>query len=360
MEKPSMKKQLNQKQSQIQKELIRDRTDDPSPNVGKTISLQENTQEAVQDTNDKDALEAVQKILQDATQEDIQNIFREAIMETTRKVILESKNPPRRSLLRQFGEWWETTPVERFLEDIEDILQKSALLSILSLVANITIVVSLFGWWVGRSERRENEIFQTWEMTENLSGDRSEAAKLIVQRLHRNGASLTGLDLRDSNLYEVNLQNAHMLEVDLTGAMLIKANLRSANLTNSALDYARLSEADLRHAYLQSTSLLGATLEKANLSVSDLFRANLADADMTEANLQEANLVGANLQGAILENANLQGAFYSVEVAEFCSPDPCPTLFPEGFNPDDYGMQVVQTNEDRQKFSEALNREENR
>ena len=93
-------------------------------------------------------------------------------------------------------------------------------------------------------------------------GDSAESLREAVIAATREGANLSGADLR--------------------GAYLIGANLRDANL----------SDADLRDA---------------NLGGANLRDANLSDADLRDAYLSCANLSGADLRGAYLIGANLRG-----------------------------------------------------
>ena len=77
---------------------------------------------------------------------------------------------PKVSSIRKFADWWDTTLVEKFLEDVDYLLKKSAFLSVISLLAQITIIISLITWITGIEERRENEIFATWQVVNQASG----------------------------------------------------------------------------------------------------------------------------------------------------------------------------------------------
>ena len=195
-----------------------------------------------------------------------------------------TKSPSKRPL-RRFTTWWETTAVEKFLEDVVFLLKNAALLDIINLLAGITIIISLITWWTDRKERWENEIFSTWQVVNSASEDRSGVVRIALERLLRNEFSLAGLKLKNSNLFDADLQ-----EADLAFADLQKANLAIADL----------QEAILERANLQGAFLIAANLQKANLSHANLQKANLFD-----ANLQEANLFDANLQEANLFDANL-------------------------------------------------------
>ena len=208
---------------------------------------------------------------------------------------LTSKRP-----LRRFAAWWETTTVEKFLEDIVFLLKNAALLDIINLVAGVTIIISLGTWLIGKQERWEDDIFSTWQVINDANNDQSGVTKLALERLLRNGFSLSGLDLSEVNLEGANLQEANLVEADLQEAYLIRANLQEANL-----EVANLREANLWGANLREANLMGAYLEVANLQEANLWGTNIWGANLQEANLEEANLEVANLQEANLEEAEI-------------------------------------------------------
>ncbi len=185
-----------------------------------------------------------------------------------------------------------------------------------------------------------------------LSKEVSQGEKKSFQAANLQGADLSG----------IHLFNAYLMEANLYRANLRKAILIGTKLNGSSLSLADLSEADLRETYLIGAYLRGAHLRGANLSVANLsgayliganlYRANLSGAyligaNLYRANLSGANLIGANLSGAYLYRADLRGAdLYRADLrganliganlsgAKFDSN----TIFPEGFNPEEYGM----------------------
>ena len=220
--------------------------------------------------------------------------------------------------LRRLVNWWKRTGIEKFLEDIVFLLKNAALLNIINLLANVTIIISLGTWWISRQERWEDEIFSTWQIVNDASEDQSGVTRLALERLLRNGFSLSGLDLNKTNLKKANLEKADLEEANLQEAVLIEANLREA-----AIKFANLEKADLEEANLQQANLIGANLQEAvlegtnlqqavlegtNLQQANLMEANLQQTNLVETNLQQANLVGANLRKAILKFADLQQA----------------------------------------------------
>lgn len=160
----------------------------------------------------------------------------------------------------------------------------------------------------------------------------SDALYRAVQRLHRDRASLSnleipranlaGIDLQGSNLREANLQGAILQGANLEGAILRAANLQGANLKDTHLKNAilwdanlqgaDLSAADLQGADLYEAELQGANLSAANLQGAGLSLTKLQGANLTQADLQRASLSGADLQGANLTRCNLRGAHLSL------------------------------------------------
>ncbi|MGK7920291.1 MAG: pentapeptide repeat-containing protein [Trichodesmium sp.] len=200
-------------------------------------------------------------------------------------------------LIRRFADWWERTPIEKFLEDIDYLLKKSAILSIISLLANVTLILSLISWLRGREERKEEKLFATWTIINDGKGDQSGVVKTAVERLHKEGFDLYRLELNETNLAEANLSGANLMEANFSGA-----NFSGANLSGTPLLGANLSEANLMEA-----NLSGANLMETNLSQANFFGANLSEAILIEANFSGANLLAANLSGSGLPEANLSG-----------------------------------------------------
>ena len=216
--------------------------------------------------------------------------------------------------IKRFADWWETTPIEKFvLEDIKYLLEESAFVSIVTLIAEITIILSLITWITGRKERWENEIFSTWQVVNNAPEDQSGVVKLALERLLSNDFSLAGLKLQNTYLYGANLQKAELRRANLQKADLRTANLQKAGISGVNLKQAYLIETNLQQAYLIETNLQQADLSGANLQQANLRRAKLQQAYLIETNLQQADLSGANLHKADLSGANLyKAALYVV------------------------------------------------
>ena len=241
-------------------------------------------------------------------------------------IVVPSSPQRKKPLLRRIATWWETTPIEQFLEDIAFIFKNAAIIDIINLAASLTIIASLTSWWLGADERRqaaievrENELFATWGVIKNASEDKSGVARVAAERLHRNGFSLAGLDLQETNLVNIKLDGANLRGANLEGANLRKANLKnipvSIEIPDRDSEWILTEEEEekrnpLGELYIEESKLQRADLRDTNLQGANLVGANLQNAHLGGANLQGANLVGANLQGANLVGANLQGASF--------------------------------------------------
>ena len=235
----------------------------------------------------------------------------------TNKTKFSSKRP-----IRRFAAWWETTAIEKLLEDVEFFLKNAALLEIINLVAGITIIISLITWLTTEKQRRNAEIYQAWQVItaaydQSGSGGRKEALEFLNSEPRRfpwfwikwKKQSLAGLAAPKAFLLEIELQDADLRLANLQDADLQLANLQDAYLYSANLQDAYLAKANLQEANLLSANLQDADLRLANLQDANLYSTNLQDAFLAEANLQDAFLRLANLQDANLSSANLQHAF---------------------------------------------------
>ncbi len=164
------------------------------------------------------------------------------------------------SFVRKFTYWWESTSIEKFLEDIEYFLQNSAFLNIIALIAEVTIITSLFGWWLHRAERKETEIFSTLQVISVAPEDQSGVVKIALERLLRDDFSLQGLNLKNTNLEGISFQQANLRDV-----VFEQTNLRRADLRGAILLEANLQQADLMRADLGEANLEGAIFGKTRM-----------------------------------------------------------------------------------------------
>jgi len=206
--------------------------------------------------------------------------------------------------IRRFADWWETTAIEKFVEDIDYLLTNFAILNVVGLLANITLIVGLFSWLTGFQERKEEKHFSAWSVINEGQGDKSGVVTAAVERLNQEGFSLSGLKLNKTNLHDANLSGARLFEADLSEAILSRVKLTKANLVLANLSKVFFIGADLNEAYLN-----GANLSQANMIGINFTEANLGGVNLSEANFDLANLDGANLRGTYLFNAkNLSNA----------------------------------------------------
>ena len=113
-----------------------------------------------------------------------------------------------------------------------------------------------------------------------------ESLGTILEHMVKDGYSLKGLDLSNTDLRDTILKNA-----DLSDSILTGANLRGAKLQKAILTNADLTNANLR---------------VSNLYKADLTNSTLAFADMRDANIKKATLTGANLSSADLRGTGLE------------------------------------------------------
>ncbi|MDB9397237.1 pentapeptide repeat-containing protein [Microcystis aeruginosa] len=255
----------------------------------------------------------------------------------------------------------------QMIDHLKKTCQKTLkLLEQLGPISNLAVLIAAITYLTyGEQKQRNSDVTQAWTVItaayeQKGSGGRIQALELLnaspgIPGRHRfpwfwltwNPESLQGLEAPNAFLQNIQLPNA-----DLWQANLKNANLRGANLQNSSLEGANLQKSILAAAHLQGSrlriaNLAGADLFRANLRGANLRGANLHSAGLVEANLQSSDLAGAKLQMATLHRANLQDAKYtdastSPKLCESLSLSyPCPTGFPEGFNPESRGMVKI-------------------
>ncbi|MDG2201473.1 MAG: pentapeptide repeat-containing protein [Phycisphaerales bacterium] len=153
--------------------------------------------------------------------------------------------------------------------------------------------------------------------------------------------NLPGADLSGANLSGVYMFGVYMFGADLTGADLTGADLTNANLTNADLTGSILTNAIL--GGVSSGGIVGEPADLPNGFVLangylvgggvDLTGADLSGADLTGAVIYGSNFTGADLTGADL--SKLSGWEFATWIGATYDDD---TLFPEGMDPDEYGM----------------------
>lgn len=240
--------------------------------------------------------------------------------ESRRRVIESLSFQQNDRFIRRFADWWETTPIEKFLEDIAFLLKNAALLDIINLVAGITIIISLVTWLLTGKQRRDAEVYQAWQVItaahgQSGSGGRRKALESLNSRPWRfpwigwtgegwfwdeddekcKKKRLLGFRWEREPLVGLSAPNAYLAGIHLCGADLIHANLGGADLKGADLQGANLVLADLKRA----------NLRRANLQKANLVYANLQGAALSYADLKKADLGSANLKGVSLWKVNL-------------------------------------------------------
>ncbi|MGD1700655.1 Uma2 family endonuclease [Dapis sp. BLCC M229] len=217
----------------------------------------------------------------------------------------EKETPEKQTrLIRRIADWWVTTPIEKFFEDIDYLLKNVAILDVVSLLANITLILILLSWLTEFKERKEQRHFSTWSVINEGQGDKSGVVTTALERLNKEGFSLSGLQLNKTNLHDANLNGARLFQANFSEAILSRVKLTKANLVLVNLSQVFFIGADLNEAYLN-----GANLSKANMIGINFTEADLGGTNLSEADFDSANLDGANLRGTYLFNAkNLSNA----------------------------------------------------
>ena len=214
--------------------------------------------------------------------------------------------------------YWKHRLIERALATFVRDLESLAIFKLLSLLTNITIIVSLVAFLInGERYQHNQQIFGAWQTITNAheqagSGGRIQALEFLNSSPGSPGrrrwfgavwspVSLAGVDLRRAHLIgvylpEAILRSANFQNADLGGANFQNGDLQYVELQNSRLDYSNLQGVNLKHAKLQN----------ANLQYANLANANLLSANLQNTNLQFVNLKGAYLGGVNLQNSNLQ------------------------------------------------------
>ncbi|MGB6297971.1 MAG: pentapeptide repeat-containing protein [Rivularia sp. (in: cyanobacteria)] len=105
------------------------------------------------------------------------------------------------------------------------------------------------------SKTKEQDIFTAWQIVEDGKGSKSKVVGLALERLHKEGFSLSGIDIYDTFLQKIELNNADLRRANFNGADLQNANLSGADLSNANLSGADLTTAELRRANISGADL---------------------------------------------------------------------------------------------------------
>ena len=171
-----------------------------------------------------------------------------------------------------------------------DQARETTLLSYLQVMSNLILDKNLTN---SEKDSPERAIAQAHTFTALRTLDGSRMG-ILLQFLKE--ARLIDRDRNVISLYGTNLNKANLTSVDLSGTCLSGVYLKEAELFN-----ANLSNADL-----SSTVLVGADLWEADLSNADLRNANLTDALVKREQLETADISGALLPKEIEDTPEVQ------------------------------------------------------
>lgn len=202
--------------------------------------------------------------------------------------------------------------------------ENQAFISLLGLLGNLGIVIATITYIGLEKQRREEQVYMAWQTITNAQGQSGNGGRLLA---------LEFLNASPGANWRLHFPWICISEDGLC----------------SKWEAESLDGVDLARAYLVKSQLPNASLLEANLQGAVMWEANLQGAKLVDANLQGAKLGGANLREAKLDDANLKGALFSDESTskQLCLDitypprHPCPTQFPDGFNPHSSGMKLL-------------------
>lgn len=134
--------------------------------------------------------------------------------------------------------------------------------------------------------------------------------------------SLSGLDMRATDLRAAKLQFCDLFAANFSGSDLVGATFQGSNLRASVF-----SKTTLVDGFFTDADCRGATFE---------------DADLRGSVFHSARLEGANMKAARIGGMRLKGAVYDEA-----------TLWPDGFDAEEYGAVLVPKNRAHQEVSSS-------
>lgn len=202
--------------------------------------------------------------------------------------------------------------------------ENQALISLLGLLGNLGLIIAVVSYIGLEKQRRDDQVYAAWQTITNAQGQSGNGGRILA---------LEFLNASPGANWRLHFP-----------WICISEDWLCSKWKPESLD-----GVDLAKAYLAGIQLPKASLVEANLEGVVLWGANLQGANLEEANLQGAKLGAANLEGVRLDETNFQGAFYSdKKTARSLCVDityppvyPCPTRFPEGFDPESAGMKPL-------------------
>jgi uncharacterized protein (DUF433 family) len=232
----------------------------------------------------------------------------------------QSPSTPQPSPLLKPFVWME----KRIWEPLLSWGENQALISLLGLLGNLGLIIAVVSYISLEKQRRDDQVYAAWQTITNAQGQSGNGGRILA---------LEFLNASPGANWRLHFP-----------WICISEDWLCSKWKPESLD-----GVDLAKAYLAGIQLPNASLVEANLEGAVLWGANLQGANLEEANLRGAKLGAANLEGVRLDETNFQGAFYSDEkttrtlCVDITYPPvhPCPTRFPEGFDPESAGMKLL-------------------
>jgi len=186
-------------------------------------------------------------------------------------------------------------------------LRKMAFVELLDVLARFSLIVAVFSYCWGGSDRKRNEHNAAWQTLNSAQGKPGNGGRIdALEHLVEDRIALDGIDLRYAWLQRAKLAGAQLSHAKLDSADLSNADLRGAFLFGASMKRTILRGADLRGAHLAGANLEIARMEGADLRSMDLRAVNLRGAKLCYADLSRVRFDQyTKLDSADLRRANL-------------------------------------------------------
>ncbi|GAA6618367.1 pentapeptide repeat-containing protein [Scytonema sp. NUACC26] len=133
--------------------------------------------------------------------------------------------PPRTSWMKSLVDVVE----KRYIEPLANLFERADIFKIAEklgiIIAVVSALVGVLFYVLEARDRKERSILEAWQVVKDGKDEKSGVIVLALQRLHREGFRLVGINLKGTNLSYVTL---------------IQANLRNTNFSRSDLSSSNL------------------------------------------------------------------------------------------------------------------------
>ncbi|MGA1410519.1 MAG: pentapeptide repeat-containing protein [Prochlorotrichaceae cyanobacterium] len=214
-------------------------------------------------------------------------------------------HPKKRNLFqrwRSFINWWESTKVEKGLDQLAHDLENLGIVKLLEIAGSISLIIVFVTYIGSEKHRRDSEVMAAWQTITSATGQSGSGGRILALEFLNASpganwrrkfpwfcAPHPACTWESQSLAAVNLgaeePGAYLVEIQLPGAF-----LRGANLQGAILRGANLQDATLFNANLQGAILRGAQLQGAQLQGAYLAKTNLKDAKVSAEQLDQAHL----------------------------------------------------------------------